>query len=113
MVGVDFEHMAFKTLFIAHTPDAEPDKHRVVLETGKYKLWTVLVRNQAQALELCRGLVKQEGIHSVLLCPGFTHKDIAEIAEAVGPQVGVTVARGDGPSSRVTAEAFRKEGWFA
>jgi hypothetical protein len=99
--------MAFKVLFIAHTPDADPDKHRVVLETGKYKLTTVLVRNQAQALELCRG------IHSVLLCPGFTHQDVAEIAEAVGPQVGVTVARGDGPSGRATAEVLRREGWFA
>jgi hypothetical protein len=105
--------MAFKVLFIAHAPDAEPDRHRVVLETGKYKLTTVLVKNQAQALELCRNLVKKEGIHSVLLCPGFTHHDISEIAELVGPQVGVTVARGDGPSSRVTAEVFRKEGWFA
>jgi hypothetical protein len=105
--------MAFKTLFIAHTPDADPDKHRVVLETGKYKLTTVLVRNQAQALELCRSMVKDEGIHSVVLCPGFTHQNIAEIAEAVGPSVGVSVARGDGPSGRVTAEVFRREGWLA
>ncbi len=105
--------MAFKTLFIAHTPDADPDKHRVVLETGKYKLTTVLVRNQAQAIELCRNMAKDEGIDSIVLCPGFTHKDIAEIAEAVGPNVSVTVARGDGPSSRVTAEVFRREGWLA
>ena len=105
--------MAFKVLFIAHTPDADPDKHRVVLETGKYKLTTVLVRNQAQALSVCRDMVEKQGIHSVMLCPGFTHKDIAEIAEAVGPNVSVTVARGDGPSSRVTAEVFRREGWFA
>jgi hypothetical protein len=105
--------MAFKTLFTAHTPDAEPDKHHIALETGKYKLTTVLVRNQAQALKVCREMVEGEGIDSVMLCPGFTHKDIAEIAEAVGPDVGVTVARGDPPSSRATAEAFRKEGWFA
>ncbi len=105
--------MAFKTLFIAHTPDADPDKHRVVLETGKYKLTTVFVRNQAQALKVCRDMVEGEGIHSVLLCPGFAHKDIAEIAEAVGPSVAVSVARGDGPGSRVTAEVFRREGWFA
>ena len=105
--------MAFKVLFIAHTSDADPDKHRVVLETGKYKLTTVLVRNQAQALELCRNIAKGEGIHSVMLCPGFTHKDVAEIAEAVGPNVSVTVARGDGPSSSITAEVFRREGWFA
>lgn len=105
--------MAFRTLFIAHTPDAEPARHRCVLETGKYKLTTVLVRNQAQALEAVRQAVKEDGIHSVLLCPGFTHKDIAEIAEAAGPRVGVTVARGDPPGSRATAEAFRTEGWFA
>jgi hypothetical protein len=105
--------MAFKTLFLAHTPDADPDKHRVVLETGKYRLTAVLVRNQAQALKVCREIVEGGGIHSVLLCPGFSHKDIAEIAEAVGPDVGVTVARGDPPSSRATAEAFRQEGWFA
>jgi hypothetical protein len=104
--------MAFKTLFIAHTPDAEPDKHRCVLETGKYKLTTVLVRNQAQALEAVRQAAK-DGLHSVLLCPGFSHKDIAEIAELAGPQVGVTVARGDPPGSRATTEAFRREGWFA
>jgi hypothetical protein len=105
--------MAFRVLLIVHTPDAEPEKHRVVLETGKYKLTTVLVRNQTQALEACRDMAGKEGIHSVMLCPGFTHKDVAEIAEAVGPNVSVTVARGDPPSSRVTAEVFRKEGWFA
>jgi hypothetical protein len=105
--------MAFKVLFVAHTPDADPDRHRAVLETGKYKLTTVLVRNQVQALAACRSMVAGEGIHSVMLCPGFTHKDIAEIAEAVGPNVSVTVARGDAPSSNVTAEVFRKEGWFA
>jgi hypothetical protein len=105
--------MAFKAVFIAHAPDADPEKHRSVIDTGKYKLFTTAVRNQAQALEVCRRLVQEEGIHSVVLCPGFTHRDIAEIAEAVGSNVGVTVARGDGPSSRVTAEVFRKEGWFS
>jgi hypothetical protein len=105
--------VAFRTLFIAHTPDADSEKHRIVLETEKYKLTTVLVRNQTEALKVCRDLVGGEGINSVMLCPGFTHKDIAEIAEAVGPDVGVTVARGDPPGSRATAEAFRREGWFA
>ena len=104
--------MAFRVLFIAHCPDAEPEKHRSRLETGKYQLTTVLVRNQAQALEAARQGAK-DGIHSVMLCPGFTHQDIAEIAQAVGPQVGISVARGDGPSGKLTSEVFRKEGWFA
>ncbi|MFB0557119.1 MAG: hypothetical protein ACETVW_04620 [Dehalococcoidia bacterium] len=29
----------------------------------------------------------------MLLCPGFTHRDVAGMAEAVGENVGVAVAR--------------------
>ena len=101
--------MAFKVVFLAHAPDAEPVKHRCVIETSKYKLFAVVVKDQAQAVEECKKLVKEEGIHSVLLCPGFTHRNVAEIAEAVGKNVAVSVARGDGPSSRVSAEVRRRE----
>lgn len=104
--------MAFKTLFIAHTPDAAPDRDRCTIETAKYKLFVQLVNNQKQALEVCRKLAQEEQIESIILCPGFTHKDIAEIVEAVGPNVGVTVARGDGPSNRIAMEAMKKAGWF-
>ena len=105
--------MAFKVVFLAHAPDAEPEKHRCVIETSKYKLFVVVVRNQGQAVEVCKRLVQEEGIHSVLLCPGFTHRDVAEIAEAVGEKVAVAVARGDGPSSRVSAEIRRREGFVS
>lgn len=105
--------MAFKVLFLAHTPDAEPEKHRCVIETSKYKLFAVLVKDQNQAVEVCKKLVKEEGIHSILLCPGFTHRDIGEIAEAVGENVGVYVSRGDGPSNRVSMEVMKREGWFS
>jgi len=104
--------MAFKVLFLAHAPDAEPEKHKCVIETSKYKLFIVVVNNQEQAVGVCQNLVKEEGIQSILLCPGFTHKNVAEIAEAVGQNVGVFVARGDGPSSGVTKEVMEREGWF-
>lgn len=104
--------MAFKVLFLAHAPDAEPEKHRSMVETGKYKLFVRVVKGQSEALEVCRNLVKEEGIHSILLCPGFTHGNIAEIAEAAGPNVGVFVARGDPPSTRVSMEVMAREGWF-
>jgi hypothetical protein len=104
--------MAFKTLFLAHTPDADPDKNNCILETPKYRLFVRLVRGQKQALEVCKKLVKEEGIESILLCPGFTHRDIAEIAGAVGPNVGISVARGDGPSGRISMEAMKRAGWF-
>ncbi len=101
--------MAFKAGFLAHAPDAEPQKHRSVIETPKYILYSVVVKNQAQAVEECRKLVKEEGIHSVLLCPGFTHRNVAEIVEAVGGNIMVSVARGDGPSSRISAEVRKRE----
>ena len=104
--------MAFKGVFLAHVPDADPEKHRCVLETDMYKLFAVLVRSQSQAVEVCKRLVKEEGVHSILLCPGFTHRDIAEISEAVGKDVGVSVARGDGPSMRIAQETMKREGWF-
>ena len=102
--------MAFKVVFLAHAPDAEPEKHRCVIETSKYKLFVVVVKDQEGAVKVCKKLVKEEGVHSILLCPGFTHRDVTEIAEAVGKDVAVAVARGDGPSNRVSAEVRRREG---
>ena len=105
--------MAFKVLFIAHAPDAEPEKHSCVVETPKfYKLFVALVKDQSQAIEVSKNYVKEEGIQSILLCPGFTHKDIAEIAQVVGENVGIFVARGDGPSSRITMQVMQREGWY-
>ncbi len=104
--------MAFKALFLAHAPDADPEKHRSVIDTGKYRLFTVVVRNQAESLKVCKEFVEKEGIDSVLLCPGFTHRDVAEIAEAVGDNVGVWVARGDGPSNKVSLAAMERVGYF-
>ncbi len=105
--------MAFKVVFLAHAPDADAEKHRCIIDTGKYKLFVVVVKNQREAVEVCRKLVRDEGIHSVLLCPGFTHRDVAEIAETVGENVGVFVARGDGPSNRTSLEIREKEGLFS
>ena len=105
--------MAFKAVFLAHAPDADAEKHKCIIDTGKYKLFVVVVKDQDQAVEVCRKLVEEEGIHSVLLCPGFTHRDVAEIAKAVGENVGVFVARGDGPSHRASMEVMRRERWFS
>jgi hypothetical protein len=80
-----------------------------VIETSKYKLFAVVVKNQDQAVKVCEKLVKDEGIHSILLCPGFTHRNVAEIAEAVGRNVAVSVARGDGPASRISMAVRRRE----
>ena len=91
---------------------ADAEKHRCIIDTGKYKLFVVVVKNQREAVEVCRKLVRDEGIYAVLLCPGFTHRDVAEIAETVGENVGVFVARGDSPSHRTSIETMKKEAGF-
>jgi hypothetical protein len=101
--------MAFKAVFIAHAPDADAEKHHNLIETGKYKLFTYVVRNQPEAIKVCRELYEKEKIDSVLLCPGFTHKDVAEIFEALENKVAVCVSRGDGPSSKISAPVLQKE----
>ncbi|MGD0341968.1 MAG: DUF6506 family protein [Bacteroidales bacterium] len=103
--------MAFKALFIAHAPDGDPEKHHNLIETGKYKLYTYVVKSQDQAIKVCRDLYEKEKIDSVLLCPGFTHKNVAEIFEALGNKVAVCVSRGDGPSSSITAPVLQREFW--
>ncbi len=103
--------MAFKVLFLAHAPDADKEKHRSVIETGMYHLFSVVVRDQKEALQVCSDFVKTEGIDSILLCPGFTHNDVAAITRSAGNGVAVPVARGDGPSGRVSAAVRKREGY--
>lgn len=105
--------MSFTTLFMAHAPDADASRHRSLIDTGMYRLFTVVVREQREALQTCHELVAAERIDSILLCPGFTHADIAEIASAVGPDVGISVARGDPPANRAATAAMERAGYFA
>jgi hypothetical protein len=101
--------MAFITAFIAHAPDADPEKSRALVETPKYKLFVVVVKDQEQAVDVARGLVAGEGVQSILLCPGFTNRNVAGIQDAVGDEVGVCVARGDAPSGRIAGEIIGRE----
>ena len=101
--------MAFKAVFIAHAPDADFEKHHNLINTGKYKLFTYVVKSQEDALKVCKDLYEKEKIDSVMLCPGFTYKDVAEIFEAMGNKVAVCVSRGDGPSSKISAPVLQRE----
>jgi hypothetical protein len=103
--------MAFTAAFMAHAPDANLEDIALV-ETPTYKLYSVCVRDQEQALATARKLVGEKGVESIILCPGFTNKDIAELDEAVGADCGVSVSRGDAPSGAVARRAMQREGWF-
>ena len=103
--------MAFKTLFLAHASDADREKHRNIIDTGKYRLFTVVVKSQDEAIQTCKDFARKENIDSIILCPGFTHNSIAEIVQATGSKVAVCVARGDGPSNKISQAALKKEGF--
>ena len=104
--------MAFITAFIARLPDADPEKHRCLIETEMTKQYSILVANQTQAIEQCKKLVDNDGVQLIYLCPAFNNVQVGEIANAAGNRVAVTVARGDGPSTRLYSEIIKKEGWI-
>jgi len=103
--------MVFKALFIAHSPDADYRKHRNVIDTGMYKLYSIVVRTQEEAVQVSKDYRQNESIEAIILCPGFKHGDVAEIFEALEGKVSVNVARGDGPSGKISAEARKKAGY--
>lgn len=101
--------MAFKTLFMAHAPDADKEKHKSIIDTGEYQLFTVVVKNQDEAISVAKEMYAKESISSIILCPGFTHTDVSDIFQELQGKVGVIVARGDGPSSKITQPILQKE----
>ena len=44
-----------------------------------------------------------------MLCPGFSHSDVAEIFNALDGKVSVSVSRGDGPSNRIVQPVIQRE----
>lgn len=101
--------MAFKALFLSHAPDADPEKHRSFIDTGKYRLWVVVVKNEEEAVRVAQELYEKEGIDAITLCPGFTHQDVAEVYGALGGKVSVSVARGDSPSNQIAQAVLKRE----
>ncbi len=104
--------MPFTAAFIAHAPDADPERDTSVLETGLYRLFTVVVRDTDQAIAVCRRLAADEALDSVILCPGNTNADVASVTAALDGKVSVSVARGDNPSMQTARAAMQKAGWF-
>jgi len=51
-------------------------------------------------------------VQSIVLCPGFSNLDVAEIQKAVEGKAAVCASRGDGPGSKITMAAMEKAGWF-
>ena len=101
--------MAFKALFLAHAPDSDYEKHNHVIDTGKYKLFTVVVKNQKEAIKVSKNIYETEKINSIMLCPGFIHNDVSEIFNALEGKVSISVSRGDGPSNKIVQPVIQRE----
>jgi hypothetical protein len=101
--------MAFKAIFIAHAPDADYEKHKSIIDTGKYRLLTVVVKNQDEAIKVSKSIYEKDKIDSIMLCPGFTHSNVAEIFKALEGKVSVNVSRGDGPSDKISQAVLQRE----
>jgi hypothetical protein len=104
--------MAFKALFIAHAPDADYKKHNSVIDTGMYKLLSYVVKSQDEAISVAKIIYEKEKIEAILLCPGFTHSNVSEIFQVLEGKVSVSVARGDGPSSKISQAVIQRE-WYS
>lgn len=101
----------FKEAFVILAPGVDPAKDRSFIDTPKYACYTVLVQNPDQALAECKKLTEQEGVRAISLCPGFSNSAVGMITEAVGPSIGVCVARPDVPGGKIIGECIVNAGW--
>ena len=101
--------MAFKALFLAHASDADCEKHKSIIDTGKYRLLTVVVKNQDEAIKVSKSIYEKEKIDAIMLCPGFTHSNVAEIFQVLEGKVSVNISRGDGPSDKISQTVLQRE----
>jgi hypothetical protein len=102
--------MAFKQLCVILVKNADKNKFSL-LDTGNFHQYSVAVKNNTEAIELCLKFIREKNINAIMLCPGFTNIDVAEIDKATGNEVSVCVARNDnGPATFVTVKALQKEG---
>ncbi len=78
-----------KAAFIFIAPGGNPATHRNWVRTEHVELLAVAVGSYAQAEQLARDLVEEEGIGAIELCGGFGVEGTARVARAVPVPVGV------------------------
>lgn len=78
-----------KAAFIFIAPEGDPAEHRQWVKTKQIHLLAVAVSDYAQAEEVARQLVEDEGIGAIELCGGFGSAGTARVAASVDVPVGV------------------------
>ncbi|MDG4834445.1 DUF6506 family protein [Solwaraspora sp. WMMD1047] len=77
-----------KWAYIYEHPGSDPDADRVVLERGGQHTILVPVPEPAAAPAVASALA-DDGVRLIELCGGFTLREAAQVAEAVGGRVPV------------------------
>lgn len=101
--------MSLNEAYLILVPNVNPSVDRSEIVKDNYKCLTVLVNDEDEALREALSLVESESIHAFVLCPGFTNVGIGKMAEALGENVSVNVARGDGRSTKIVNEIIESE----
>ncbi|MEA3266039.1 MAG: DUF6506 family protein [Candidatus Fermentibacteria bacterium] len=99
--------MKFNTMYVSKWADGDPGDVRVI-ETPTFTLHSMTAGDLCDRITEIGKYCRANEIHSIVLCPGFTHSMVAQVAKEVGNDVAVAVSRSDGPGSVVSAMA-RKE----
>lgn len=93
--------MKFNTMYVSKWADGDPEDIRVI-ETPTFSLHSMVVGNDNHRAETIADYCMRNSIHSVVLCPGFSHPMVAEVVSALGGSVSVAVSRSDGPGSEIS-----------
>lgn len=94
--------MKFNTMYVSKWADGDPSDVRVI-ETPTYTLHSMTAGDLCDRIAEIGKYCRANEIHSIVLCPGFTHSMVADVVEEVGIDVAVACARSDGPGSAVSA----------
>ncbi len=93
--------MSLNEAYLILVPKVDPKVDRSSIVKDNYKCITVLINNEVEALDVAKELVESEDIHAFILCPGFSNSSVGTISNALGENISVNVARGDGKSTKV------------
>mgnify|MGYP001027718495 CR=1 FL=1 len=80
--------MQLRFAFVYICPESNPEKHRATIETPGISMTFVATKDYAEAVNICRKLVK-DGVQAIELCGGFGPIGASKVIDAVGEKVPV------------------------